>query len=266
MPLLRGEISSARDPKDVLSREERNWDDLATLDPLWAILSNRRYKFGRWETAKFLANGDRQVQDLVARARLLGRPREWKSVLDFGCGVGRLAPALSSYFDAYCGLDLSPEMVRRACELHGGRPNCRFLVNHDATLEQFQDQSFDLACTFFVLQHLTDQSVTLSYIRSLFRLVRVGGLLAFQLPTHIPKAEKAFYDVRRGLFLLLGRLGVPRELMFRRLGLFPMTMGFLPERLVVGTLQDEGAKLLRIDCGKHGVAIRDRTYYFTRES
>jgi SAM-dependent methyltransferase len=266
MPLFRRARSSPRDPRGVLSREQKDWDDLATLDPRWAILSTRRYKFGRWDTAKFLLQGDREVQDLVARARSLGYPQEWRSVLDFGCGIGRLAPALSARFDAYYGVDLSPEMISRACELHSGSTNCRFLLNQDATLDQFQEQSFDVVYSRYVLQHLTDRSVMLSYLRSFVRLLRVGGLLVFQLPAHIPKAEKAFYDARRNLFLLFGRLGLSRKLMFRRLGLFPMTMSFAPEEMVVHTVEAVGAMLLRIDSGRHGVAIRDRTYYFTRES
>jgi SAM-dependent methyltransferase len=250
----------------VLGREQRDWDNLAVLDPLWAILSDRRHKFGRWGTTEFLAEGDREVERLVTRARSLGVPREWKSALDFGCGVGRLAPGLSSYFDTYCGVDLSTEMVNQARELHCRLQNCRFVVNDDAAnLSQFPDQSFDLIFSLYVLQHLTSRSMTLSYLQSFVRMLRPGGLLVFQLPHHIPRAEKLFYDGRRNLFLLFGRLGVRRQFMFRRLGLFPMTMSFVPEHIVVTTLEAKQATPLRIDSGRMDVAIHDRMYYVTRE-
>jgi SAM-dependent methyltransferase len=255
--------SSRRDVQRALSGHQVDWDDLATLDPLWAIRSKRKNKFGRWNVAEFFAEGDRQVQQLVTRARALGYPREWGSVLDFGCGVGRLAPALSSYFGDYCGVDVSAEMVDRARILHDQRLNGRFVVSDDDRLDQFSDGSFDLVLSLYVLQHLTDRSLIRSYVRNLARLVRPGGLLILQLPEHIPSAEKLFYDARRNLYRFLSRVRLSRELMFRRLGLFPMTMNFLPERTMLSTLEMARFELLGVDAERRGIAVRDRTYYAT---
>jgi len=249
----------------VLDREQRDWNKLATLDPKWAILSRRQHKFGRWDPAEFFAEGTRDVERFLGRARRLGYPREWRAVLDFGCGVGRLAPGLSAQFDEYCGVDLSRKMVGEASDVHRARPNCRFLVNDDTTLEQLPDDSFDLIFTLYVLQHITDRPIILRYLQSFVRLLRPGGLLVFQLPDHIPKVEKLFYDTRRNLFIGFEQLGIPGHLMFTRLGLHPMTMNFVPEELVVARLEAEQATLLRVESGRCGVAIRDRTYYATHE-
>jgi SAM-dependent methyltransferase len=258
--------SSRNDSQRALDDHQHDWDDLATLDPLWAIRSKRKHKFGRWDIDEFLAEGDRQVEKLVVRAQSLGYPRKWGSVLDFGCGVGRLAPALSSYFDEYRGVDVSTEMVGRARELHRERLNCRFVVNDDDSLDQFPDRSFDLVLSLYVLQHLTDRSMILSYVRSFARLVRPGGLIVFQLPDRIPFAEKLFYDARRNLFRLLGSISLPRTLMFRRLGLFPMTMNFVRENTVLSALEVEQATLLGVDSERRGIAIRDRMYYATHQA
>jgi SAM-dependent methyltransferase len=263
--VFRRALISSRDPHRVLNHEQHDWDDLAVLDPHWAILSRRRHKFGRWGTGEFFAEGARDVERVLDEARKLGHPLEWRSVLDFGCGLGRLAPALSSSFDAYCGVDLSAGMVNQARELHRNLSNCRFLINRDTTLEQLPDDSFDLIFTMDVLQHATDRPTILSYLRSFIRLLRADGLLVVQLPHHIPKLEHFFYDLRRHAYRGIACLGVPKQLMFRWLGLFPMTMNFVRQDSVVATLEAEQAMLLRIESRKRGVAIRDRMYYATRD-
>jgi SAM-dependent methyltransferase len=251
------------DNQGTLSAHQDDWDELATLDPLWAIRSDRNHKFRRWDINEFLAEGSRQVEHLIGRGGALGYPRQSRSVLDFGCGVGRLAPALSSNFDEYCGVDVSREMVAQARELHRRRPNCRFDVSEDNCLDQFARRSFDLVVSLYVLQHLTDRSMILSYLRGLAKLVRPGGLLVVQLPDRIPLAEKLFYDARRNLYRLLSRASISRTLMFRRLGLFPMTMNFLPETAVRSALEGQGNRLLAVDSERRGIAVRDRTYYAT---
>jgi SAM-dependent methyltransferase len=265
LTLSRHPRSSSPDPTLLLDRERRNWEELADLDPLWAILSFRDRKFGRWDNDAFFAEGDRDVERLVSRFRELGYPRQTGAVLDFGCGVGRLTPGLSSHFDRYCGVDLSVEMVKLATGLHQHRGNCRFVTNEDATLAQFSDQSYDLVFSLRVLQHITDRSVIQSYLENFVRLVRPGGLLIFQLPERIPRVEKMIYDTRRRIYLVLDRLGVSERLMFRRLALHPMTMNFVREQAVAATLEGAGARLLAVDAGKQGIAIRDRTYYATRD-
>jgi SAM-dependent methyltransferase len=265
-PLPRPTSNSRRDPTSFLARERQNWEELANLDPLWAILSFRNRKFGRWDNDAFFAEGDRDVQHLIERFQQLGYPQGAGAVLDFGCGVGRLAPGLSSYFDTYTGVDLSAEMVSRATELHGSRSNCQFLTNDDATLSQLADHSFDLVFSLRVLQHTTERPVIHSYLRSFVRLLRPGGLLIVQLPEHIPWGEKLIYDTRRRFYLALDRLRVSERLMFRRLGLHPMTMNFVRADAVTATLEGEGATLLSVDAGKQGIAIRDHTYYATLAS
>lgn len=247
-----------------LERHRQEWDHLAGLDPLWAILSYRRRKFGRWDPDAFLATGDEQGQRLLERAKVLGHPQRWDAALDLGCGVGRLAPALSDAFGAYYGIDISQTMVTQARELHHSRANCTFLVDLDEGLSRFADQSFDLVFCFHVLQHLTSAQTILAYLASLLRVLRSDGLLVVQLPARIPRAEQLLCHARRGLYARLHRLGAPDSLLYRRLGLFPMTMNFLPAEQVLAVVRNSGARILDIEGEKVGIAMWDQTYYVTR--
>lgn len=247
-----------------IERHRQEWEDLAQRDPLWAILSYRRHKFGRWDPEEFLATGTRQVGSLLERCRALGCPQRQERVLDFGCGVGRLAPALSEVFDAYVGMDISERMVARALALHPSRPGCTFVVESDERLSRWADRSFDLVYSLHVLQHLDSASSILAYLASLLRVLRDGGLWVVQLPARIPAAERLAYDTRRSLYGRLAQMGLSPAFVYRHLGLFPMTMNFVPEDQVLALVRGCGGRVLDVERARVGIAIADRTYYVTR--
>jgi hypothetical protein len=72
-----------------LQRHKQDWEELGRLDPLWAVLSTREGRHGRWDPDAFFATGREEVERLLAVAAEVGHPRERGAVLDFGCGVGR---------------------------------------------------------------------------------------------------------------------------------------------------------------------------------
>lgn len=248
----------------VVERHRREWEDLAERDPLWAILSYRRHKFGRWDRDEFLATGASEVARLAERCSSLGRPLGRESALDFGCGVGRLAGGLSEAFGRYVGLDISASMVDQARTLHADRPNVSFAVSADESLSGLDERSFDLVYSLHVLQHVDSAATILDYLAGLLRVLREGGLWVVQLPERIPAAEQLVYDTRRALYGRLSGLGLPSHLLYRRLGLFPMTMNFVPEHRVMRLVHRAGARVLAVERKRVGIAIRDRTYYVTR--
>src|SRR3954454_10444590 len=97
---------------------EQDWNDLAALDPLWAIMSDARRKHGGGGTEAFLATGADEVEGLMRPAAGLGAPGRRETALDFGCGVGRATHALARHFDRCVGVDVSPHMIKLARELH----------------------------------------------------------------------------------------------------------------------------------------------------
>ena len=113
--------------------------------------------------------------DPAALARLVafaGLP-PGSRVLDAGCGPGLVAEA---FLDAGCqveGLDLSPEMVRRArlrCARFGDR--ARFEQGSLMTLAV--KDPFDASVSRFVLHHVEDP---LLFVRQQAALVRTGGVV-----------------------------------------------------------------------------------------
>jgi ubiquinone/menaquinone biosynthesis C-methylase UbiE len=90
------------------------------------------------------------------------------SILDFGCGVGRMEKYLSRSFDVVEGVDISEGMVKLARERN---PGIKYHVSD--TLACFPDKCFDFVYTRWVLQHIAPKFQE-EYIRDFLRIARIG--------------------------------------------------------------------------------------------
>ena len=226
-----------------LEKERQAWEELANLDPYWAILSDPKKKFGHWDVVEFLRTGDREITWVMESATHLGYPLQRDSALDFGCGLGRLTRALAKYFQQCYGVDVSEGMISQARDLHRSVPNCTFVTNAAAHLGIFSDDSFDLIYTNIVLQHLPKQMIR-SYLAEFVRILRGNGLLLFQLPSFMPLWKRV--QIRRRLYALLRALHVSEKLLYEGLRLCPIRMNSMPRRQVLTALDALGAKVLQI--------------------
>jgi SAM-dependent methyltransferase len=225
-------------------RLSREWDELAESDALWFIYSDDPERRGRWQLEEFFATGEREVAGILDQARDLGRPVRHERALDFGCGVGRLTRALGSRFDEAVGVDVSPEMIRRAEEANADRPRCRFVVNVADDLSRFPTGTFDVVYSNKVLQHMSSRALASSYVAELVRVMRADGLLAFQLWTHVPWRKRI--QPRRRLYGLLRPLGISAERL-RRLGLSPRGRGIgVPEVDVRAVVERAGGRVAAV--------------------
>jgi len=248
-----------------LAAQRRDWDELAELDPYWAVCSTPGTRFGGWDPAAFFATGELEVATVLAEAERLGVPRGRVEALDFGCGLGRLTRALGERFERSVGVDISPRMVDRARELTPV-PGVEFRVNSGADLGQFEDGRFDLVLSSIVLQHVSRRAWIAAYLREFVRVLKPGGAIVFTLPSHIPLVFRAQW--RRRLYRALRRLGGTADTVYRRLRLQPIAMSFLDEATVTATLQGAGARVLQAQTwGATGIAnsgVRSTRYVATR--
>jgi len=170
---------------DAIPRHEF-WDVLAASDPLWAILSDPSRRGRRWDLATFFRTGEREISTLMHQlARLSGVESSipLNAALDFGCGVGRLTQALATYFASVVGIDVSEGMVAHARRLNRHGDRVTYIANARADLGVVGDRRFDLVYTDLVLQHMPPEQA-LGYLSEFVRILRSGGCLLFQLPSH----------------------------------------------------------------------------------
>ena len=249
-----------------VSDQERDWNELAQLDPYWAILTSPGTRFGAWDSDAFFATGATEIDGVMHHAVELGHPQGRARALDFGCGLGRLTRPLAGHFEACVGVDISEGMVEQARRLNADVPGASFVVNGADDLRRFDDESFDLVYSVIVLQHVPDRGAIESYIGEFCRVLRPGGLAIFQLPSHIPKIFRLQW--RRRLYLALRRLGLGAPFLYNRLRLMPIAMSSMSEGDVAGLVTSRGARVLEVETvaasGLLNAGLRNSTYYITR--
>jgi ubiquinone/menaquinone biosynthesis C-methylase UbiE len=235
---------------------QREWEDLAELDPFWAILSDKGRQFGRWDIEEFFASGQREIDNLM---EVCGFTRGASGrVLDFGCGVGRLSRALRPYFEEVYGVDISEEMIRLASQQTA---SCKFLVNQTDDLHLFQSDFFDFVYSNIVLQHQRSKDLAMAYIREFIRVIRPNGTIVFQIP-HKLTLRQAIQPKRR-LYSALRRFGFSAEHLYHRLHLNPMRTICLNFKEVEETISSVGARLVRLY--PDGFNVHSASYVVTKD-
>lgn len=242
----------------MAGRYTDDWEELAAVDPFWAVLSAPDRKGGRWELDAFLATGEDDVAAVLAVANELARPIGRHRVLDFGCGVGRLARPFASEFEQYVGVDVSRRMTARARDLHDDLQGCSFHSSGD--LDLFDDGSFDLVYSNLVLQHQPSRESVERLLAELLRVARSDGLVAFQLPAALARRRRV--QPRRRAYAMLRRLGAQPAFLQRRLGLHPIRVLAVPEADVRRRIQALGGEVVRVT-SEEAAGISSRRYYAT---
>jgi SAM-dependent methyltransferase len=245
------------------SSGRRDWEDLAILDPYWAILSDPDRRFGRWDSDSFLESGREAVDALLRAGAEFGLPRSHRDALDFGCGAGRLTLAMSRDFERCLGLDISQRMIAEARELAADARNCRFAVLDGTDLSPLDTGSFDLVVSLIVLQHIPSFDVKARYIEEFVRVLRPGGLAAFQLPSHIPLRHRM--QPRPRLYGTLRRAGVPPARLYSRLHLHPIRMSFVTQSRVLQLIERAGGRVLDVREEQTVGGVTSAEYLVTKE-
>jgi SAM-dependent methyltransferase len=109
------------------------------------------------------------------------------SVIDVGCGSGRLSKPLSQYLQgSYVGIDIVPELVAHAKALTA-RPDWTFAVAAGLAIPA-DAECADIVCFFSVFTHLLHEQ-SYVYLQEAKRVLKPGGrivfsFLEFAMPSH----------------------------------------------------------------------------------
>jgi SAM-dependent methyltransferase len=253
-----------------LVKLQQDWDDLAKIDPMWAICSDPAKQQGKWPVTDFFTTGRHQLRNVLETIGSLGVVLSRGVALDFGCGLGRLTQALAEEFDRVYGVDISREMIERAERLNKFGEKCKYVVNPMGHLRIFDDDSFDFIYTDIVLQHMPP-GLMLGYIREFIRTLKVEGILVFRVPIQrldqdietinlrrLPKYHpKRIWNKLRGLlvghdqtdrYYRLAALGLSKSWLYNRFGFRPeIQMHTLDEAVIRKLIIERGAKLIKFE-------------------
>ena len=225
---------------------DADWERLGETEPYWAVISqdgNRRAVLTPDARRRFYESGEAYVDRLwrVCRRRF-GEDFAPGRVLDFGCGLGRVAIPLARRSQSVVAADVAASMLRearKAVDEQGGLGNVD-LVQCDDSLTGIKGP-FDLVHSLMVFQHVPSRR-GLKTIERLLDLVGPAGSIVIHVLFYNPH-EKPFPE--RALRSLVRYLRRP----FRRTPV--VEMHAYPMNHVFRLLHDAGFKDLHLEITEH---------------
>lgn len=163
-----------------LQKMKREWDERAKENARFYVNTERQ----DWTDAEFFASGERTVAEEILTDMInicQGRDPKKMTVLEIGCGAGRVTRALARVFGCVYGVDISGEMVRQAREALADLPHVHIFQNSGKDLDVLGAVTFDFAFSSIVFQHIPSHDVIESYVRAVRRRLRYGRLFKFQV-------------------------------------------------------------------------------------
>jgi SAM-dependent methyltransferase len=221
----------------VTDRYAAEWEALARREPYFTLLTDASNSV---PTAAFFDAGEADISALLAAiASLLSREIPLTSVLDFGCGAGRLTLPLARRATRVVACDLSPTMLLHARQNseRAGLHNISFLLSQE--LAGLATATFDFVCSLLVLQYVPVAD-GYTVIGRLVGLLAPGGVAALHLTVQRPGS---------GVRLLVRFMRTPRFTHRRRAAARREEPAYLrvheyDEGMVLGVVEAAGGRVV----------------------
>ncbi|MBD3626556.1 class I SAM-dependent methyltransferase [Cyclobacterium sp.] len=168
-----------------MSESISNWKKWGEKDPYYGVLSDEKYRMERLSEERlkeFFETGEVYVAESRKRiSEWMGVDIAQGNILDFGCGVGRLAiPFAKLTRQEVWGLDISEDIIARA-NAHKdsmGLHNLNFKSYNGKDLEGIP--AFDFVNAYIVFQHIEFRK-GMGLLRQLLEITRENGIVQVQV-------------------------------------------------------------------------------------
>jgi ubiquinone/menaquinone biosynthesis C-methylase UbiE len=166
--------------------EDLSWEEKARQNPLYGVMSVDEFASAGSEPTsdqleRFFAAGVEKVNAWILPWLTATGTAPTASILEFGCGMGRLVRAVQASYGNVAGVDISPTMVQRAAILV---PGARFIPLTEQGKISLPSASVDRAYSYAVFQHINRWSAIKSALAEIGRVMKPGGYakLQFEMP------------------------------------------------------------------------------------
>jgi len=169
----------------LIEHTRKVWYNYGKKDPFFSVLTDDKFKLEAMTAEaeqEFYDSGAWDAETLFKACERNGLiPGVGGTIVDFGCGLGRIGEHLAKKFERYVGVDISRSHLNRAearMSINGLR-NVRFML-----LSEYLDNLVpaDVIFSFIVLQHNPPPIIAMLLDR-LCSTLRPGGVAYFQVPT-----------------------------------------------------------------------------------
>ena len=111
---------------------------------------------------------------------LLDIPKNTKSILEVGCGIGRLLYELNKNISKCVGFDASSDMIREGAD-YCSNTSIRLIKCDGNGKLPINDELFEYAFSIITFQHIPNTDTVKSYISEMYRLLEKNGTIKFQI-------------------------------------------------------------------------------------
>jgi 2-polyprenyl-3-methyl-5-hydroxy-6-metoxy-1,4-benzoquinol methylase len=163
---------------------KRRWERIARHEPYYAVIAEERFLADRLTPdaeAEFFRSGAGAVERILDVVRQRVAPGlEPVSVLEFGCGPGRLAIPLARLARSVTAVDVAPSMLALAERnaSHAGATNIEWMSTGDLFASE---RTFDLISACRVFQHIPRRE-GIEILGGILQKLEPGGVAVLQFP------------------------------------------------------------------------------------
>ncbi len=202
------------------------------MDSVSSTLSDAQFSVAGTTDAAALRDSGRSTADDVATETAIGQT---DTVLEIGCGIGRVGEVLATRCREWIGADVSAGMLRHARTALAGRPNVSFVHLNGVDLSGVGDASVDVVYCTGVFMHL-DEWERYRYVEEAFRVVRPEGrIYVDNINLRSPEGWRIFTQIVR-MDPLARPANVSKTSTADELSWFVTQAGFVDVRTRFGTL------------------------------
>ncbi len=167
-------------PDKPITVSKDEWNKLAEENGRYYIVS----KEGRGiDDSTFRETGEENYKEHVLSDDLIKKTLgdfSDKSVLEIGCGIGRLTEFFGQDFAWVEGVDIAEKMIETATARLAHIPNAHFTAT-DGEHYPFPDETFDLVFSYIVFQHMPSREVILENFKDIKRVLKPTGIAKIQI-------------------------------------------------------------------------------------
>lgn len=173
-------IDGAMESQSISERMRAEWDQRARENAYHYVASDLSSN----SEEEFDGSGRQSTDDAVVNdiQRIAGSldPKSM-TVLEIGCGAGRMTRHLARIFGHVHALDVSGEMIAQARRRLAGVENVSLYHTDGVGLADIGEVELDFALSYIVFQHIPDIDVIRGYIRQVAERLKPGALFKFQV-------------------------------------------------------------------------------------
>lgn len=167
-------------------RQRQHWENLAKTNSKYYIYSSRGKNI---TDEQFKKSGEDDYIKLVKNDKFIF-PKD--SILDFGCGTGRMTQFMVKDYKKVIGIDISPTMIKEA-KKKLNNSNIEFLETNGFSVS-LPENSVDVVFAYHVFQHLKEKGMAEKLFGEIYKVLKDKGVFKVLLRSDKQPSMEAWWS------------------------------------------------------------------------